>query len=65
MLRESAHPPHGVVPMATSVQWKDDYRAFLRKLSPEMDYREGVGHFLFLEKPKEFKEATLEFLGKW
>jgi pimeloyl-ACP methyl ester carboxylesterase len=33
---------------------------------PDLDYREfdGVGHFLFMEKPKEFNEPLGEFLKK-
>jgi pimeloyl-ACP methyl ester carboxylesterase len=33
---------------------------------PDLDYREfdGVGHFLFLDKPKEFNAALAEFLKK-
>jgi pimeloyl-ACP methyl ester carboxylesterase len=52
--------------MAKSPFWTEDYKAFAKKLVPELDYREfdGVGHFLFLEKPKEFNEALGEFLTK-
>jgi pimeloyl-ACP methyl ester carboxylesterase len=52
--------------MAKSPFWNDDYKAFVKKLVPGLEYREfeGVGHFLFLEKPKEFNEALGEFLKK-
>jgi pimeloyl-ACP methyl ester carboxylesterase len=52
--------------MAKSRFWTDDYKAFARKLVPGLEYREydGVGHFLFLEKPKEFNAALAEFLTK-
>jgi pimeloyl-ACP methyl ester carboxylesterase len=52
--------------MAQSRWWTDDYKAFVQKLVPGLEYREsaGVGHFLFLEKPAEFNAALAEFLRK-
>src|SRR5439155_18221000 len=52
--------------MAKSQFWTEDYKQFVKKLVPDLDYREfdGVGHFLFMEKPKEFNEALIEFLQK-
>jgi pimeloyl-ACP methyl ester carboxylesterase len=52
--------------MAKSRFWTEDYKQFVKKLVPDLDYREfdGVGHFLFMEKPKEFNEALAEFLKK-
>jgi pimeloyl-ACP methyl ester carboxylesterase len=52
--------------MAKSPNWSEDYKAFVKKLAPDLDYREfdGVGHFLFMEKPKEINEALSEFLTK-
>jgi len=52
--------------MAKSPLWNDDYKRFARKLVPGLDYRvfEGVGHFLFMEKPAEFNAALAEFLRK-
>lgn len=52
--------------MAKSPFWNDDYKTFVKKLVPDLDYREfdGVGHFLFLEKPKEVNEVLSEFLKK-
>jgi pimeloyl-ACP methyl ester carboxylesterase len=52
--------------MAKSPFWTDDYKKFVKKLVPDLDYREfnGVGHFLFMEKPKEINEALAEFLKK-
>ncbi len=52
--------------MAKLPQWTEDYKAFAKKLAPGLDYREfdGVGHFLFMEKPKEFNEALVAFLRK-
>jgi pimeloyl-ACP methyl ester carboxylesterase len=52
--------------MAKSPNWTDDYKAFAKKLVPDLDYREfdGVGHFLFMEKPQPFNEALADFLKK-
>jgi pimeloyl-ACP methyl ester carboxylesterase len=52
--------------MAKSQWWNDDYKKFVKELVPDLDYREfdGVGHFLFMDKPKEFNEALAEFLKK-
>jgi pimeloyl-ACP methyl ester carboxylesterase len=52
--------------MAKSPFWNDDYKAYAKKLVPDLDYREfdGVGHFLFMEKPVEFNAALSEFLTK-
>ncbi|MCI0702582.1 MAG: alpha/beta hydrolase [Planctomycetia bacterium] len=52
--------------MAKSPFWTEDYKKFVKKVVPELDYREfdGVGHFLFMEKPKEVNAALLEFLKK-
>jgi pimeloyl-ACP methyl ester carboxylesterase len=37
-----------------------------RGIAPNMDFRmwDGVGHFVMMEKPKEFNEAVLGFLDK-
>jgi pimeloyl-ACP methyl ester carboxylesterase len=52
--------------MAKAPQWTDEYKAFARKLVPDLDYREfdGVGHFLFMEKPAEVDAALVDFLKK-
>ena len=52
--------------MAKSPNWTADYKEFAKKLVPDLDYREfdGVGHFLFMEKPKEVNAALGEFLKK-
>jgi pimeloyl-ACP methyl ester carboxylesterase len=52
--------------MAKSPFWTDDYKAYVKKLVPNLDYQEfdGVGHFLFMEKPAEFNAALTEFLKK-
>jgi pimeloyl-ACP methyl ester carboxylesterase len=46
--------------------WDDDYEKYVRKLAPHVDYQvmEGVGHFLMLEKPREFNELLAAFLKK-
>lgn len=52
--------------MAESPFWDDDYKDFVKKLVPDLDYREfeGVGHFLFMEEPEPINEALVEFLNK-
>jgi pimeloyl-ACP methyl ester carboxylesterase len=52
--------------MAKSPFWTEEYKEFVKKLVPDLDYREfdGVGHFLFMEKPKEIDAALAEFLRK-
>ncbi len=52
--------------MAQSRFWTDDYKDYVKKLVPNLDYREfeGVGHFLFMEKPDEINAAISEFLKK-
>jgi len=51
---------------AKSPYWTPAYVEFVRKIAPQVDYRviEGPGHFLMLEKPREFNAAVLEFLQK-
>jgi pimeloyl-ACP methyl ester carboxylesterase len=52
--------------MAKSGFWTAEYKEFVKKLVPDLDYREfaGTGHFLFMEKPREVNEALAEFLKK-
>ncbi|MFO0811331.1 MAG: alpha/beta hydrolase [Gemmataceae bacterium] len=52
--------------MAKLPQWTPEYKEYVKKLVPGLDYREfdGVGHFLFMEKPKEVNAALVEFLTK-
>jgi len=47
--------------------WTDEYKEYVRSLSPKTDYRtiEGVGHWLMLEKPAEFNAALLDMLRKF
>jgi pimeloyl-ACP methyl ester carboxylesterase len=43
-----------------------DSAEFAKELVPDLDYREfdGVGHFLFMENPKEANDALREFLKR-
>jgi pimeloyl-ACP methyl ester carboxylesterase len=52
--------------MSKSPFWDEDYERYVRKLAPHVDYQimDGVGHFLMLEKPKEFNELLAAFLTK-
>jgi pimeloyl-ACP methyl ester carboxylesterase len=47
--------------------WTADYQAYVRSLSGQTDYYaiDGAGHFLMLEKPKEFNAALKEALQKF
>jgi len=64
-------PEHVSVPVlvinAPNPMWTDEYRDYLRSLSPQTDYRaiEGVGHWLMLEKPAEFNTTLTEMLRKF
>ncbi len=52
--------------LAKSPFWPADTEQFLRSLAPSLDFQmwEGVGHFLMMEKPKEFNEEVIVFLNK-
>jgi pimeloyl-ACP methyl ester carboxylesterase len=52
--------------MAKSPFWPADTEQFYRGIAPKLDFQmlEGVGHFLMMEKPKEFNEAVIAFLDK-
>jgi pimeloyl-ACP methyl ester carboxylesterase len=52
--------------MAKSPFWTAEYEKYVRKLAPGVDYQmmEGVGHFLMMEKPKEFNALLVAFLKK-
>jgi pimeloyl-ACP methyl ester carboxylesterase len=51
---------------APNPMWNDEYKEYVRALSPRTDYRaiDGVGHWLMLEKPAEFNAALMEMLRK-
>ncbi len=52
--------------VAKGPNWPPDYEQFIRKIAPQVDYHvmDGVGHFLMMEKPKEFNEIMAAFLKK-
>ncbi|HEU4835926.1 MAG TPA: alpha/beta hydrolase [Pyrinomonadaceae bacterium] len=52
--------------LAKSPYWPPDTEQFLRGLAPDLEYQmwEGVGHFLMMEKPKQFNDAVIAFLDK-
>ncbi len=52
--------------MAKSPFWPPDTEQFYRGLAPNLDFQmlEGVGHFLMMEKPKEFNAAVVAYLDK-
>jgi pimeloyl-ACP methyl ester carboxylesterase len=52
--------------LAKSPYWPADTEQFLRSLAPDLEYQmwDGVSHFLFMDKPKEFNAAVIAFLDK-
>ncbi len=52
--------------LAKSPFWPPDTEQFLRGLAPdlELQWMEGVDHFLHLEKSKEFNDAVIAFVDK-
>jgi pimeloyl-ACP methyl ester carboxylesterase len=52
--------------LAKSPFWAADTEQFLRSLAPDLEYQmwDGVDHFLFMGKPKEFNAAVIAFLNK-
>ena len=52
--------------LAKSPFWPADTEQFLRGLAPDLEFQmwEGVGHFLMMEKPKQFNDAVIAFLNK-
>jgi len=52
--------------LAKSPFWPADTEQFLRGIAPNLDFHmwEGVGHFLMMEKPKQFNEEVIVFLNK-
>jgi len=52
--------------LAKSPFWQADTEQFLHGLAPDLELQwwEGVGHFLFMEKPKQFNDAVIAFLNK-
>jgi pimeloyl-ACP methyl ester carboxylesterase len=52
--------------MAPNASWSADYIAYVKKLAPgiRIETMDGVGHFLMLEKPREFNLLLTEFLDR-
>jgi pimeloyl-ACP methyl ester carboxylesterase len=52
--------------MANNPFFGPDIEQRYRGIAPNMDFRlwDGVGHFVMMERPKEFNEAVLGFLDK-
>jgi len=52
--------------MANNPFYGADIEPRYRAIAPNMDFLlwDGVGHFIMIEKPKEFNEAVLAFLDK-
>ncbi len=52
--------------LAKSPFWAADTEQFLRGLAPDLELQwfEGVTHFLMMEKPKQFNDAVIAFLNK-
>ncbi|MDQ2921223.1 MAG: alpha/beta hydrolase [Acidobacteriota bacterium] len=52
--------------LAKSPFWPADTEQFYRSIAPDLDFQkwDGVGHFLMMEKPKQFNDAVLAFLDK-
>jgi pimeloyl-ACP methyl ester carboxylesterase len=52
--------------LAKSPFWPADTEQFYRSIAPNLDFQmwEGAGHFLMMEKPKQFNEAVIAFLDK-
>lgn len=52
--------------LAKAPFWPPDTEQFLRGLAPDLELQwwEGVGHFLMMEKPKQFNDAAIAFLDK-
>jgi pimeloyl-ACP methyl ester carboxylesterase len=52
--------------LAKSPYWPADTEQFLQSLAPDLTYQmwEGVSHFLFMDRPKEFNAAVITFLDQ-
>jgi pimeloyl-ACP methyl ester carboxylesterase len=52
--------------LAKSPFWPPDTEQFLRSLAPDLTFQmwEGVSHFLFMDRPKEFNAAVIAFLDQ-
>ena len=52
--------------LAKTPFWPADTEEFYRNIAPNLDFQmlDGVGHFLMMEKPKQFNDAVIAFLDK-
>jgi len=52
--------------LAKSPFYPPDTEQFYKSIAPNLDFQmwEGVGHFLMMEKPKQFNETVIAFLDK-
>jgi pimeloyl-ACP methyl ester carboxylesterase len=52
--------------MAKNPFYPPTLEAGYRLIAPKMEFQmwEGVGHFIMMEKPREFNEAVIAFLDK-
>jgi pimeloyl-ACP methyl ester carboxylesterase len=52
--------------LAKSPFWQPDTEEFFRSIAPdfELQWWDGVSHFLMMEKPKQFNDAVIAFLNK-
>jgi pimeloyl-ACP methyl ester carboxylesterase len=52
--------------MAKNPFYPPNVEASFRGIAPNMEFHmwDGVGHFVMMEKPKEFNAAVLAFLDK-
>jgi pimeloyl-ACP methyl ester carboxylesterase len=52
--------------LAKSPFWQPDTEQFLRSLAPDLTFQmwDGVSHFLFMDRPKEFNAAVIAFLDQ-
>jgi pimeloyl-ACP methyl ester carboxylesterase len=52
--------------MAKTPLFPPNIEESFRTIAPKMDFQmwEGVGHFIMMEKPKEFNAAVLQWLEK-
>ncbi len=52
--------------IAKSPFWPPDTEEFLHGLAPDLEVQwwDGVGHFVMMEKPKQFNDAVIAFLNK-
>jgi len=52
--------------LAKSPTWPADVEQLYRGIAPKLEFQmwEGVGHFLMMDRPKDFNEAVIKFLDK-